>query len=122
MSEETTEERPLEGNLAFTDADVEQSSTLHSLLNDVIIAVKEEEFNREELEAEIAEGGDDPYGKEDAISAYQRVGVPLMAFATALNNAVLLSVFDGIDPEDILTEDPPCCDDCDCEASDTHPT
>jgi hypothetical protein len=114
MSDKETE-NTIEGNDSFTDADIELTSTLHSLLNDVIIAIKDEEFNREELEEALEEAGDEPYGKEDAIDAYQRVGGPLMKFAAMLNNAVLESIFEGIDPEEIVIEE--CDSACDCESS-----
>ena len=114
MSDKETE-TTIEGNDSFTEADIELTSTLHKLLNDVVIAIKEEEFNRKELEAALEEAGDEPYGKEDAVDAYQRVGIPLMKFAAMLNNAVLESIFEGIDPEEIVIED--CDDDCDCESS-----
>jgi len=109
MSEETNT------NVSFTEEDLELSETLHNQLNDILLAIKQEAFIREDIEA-LEDG---VYEKAEALEAYQRIGVFLMQFAGNLNGAILGSVFDGISPDD---DDEPICDstetgspECECK-------
>jgi hypothetical protein len=108
MSEETNT------NESFTEEDLELSETLHEQLNDILLAIKQEAFVREDIEA-LEDG---VYEKEEALEAYQRIGAFLMLFAGNLNEAILGSVFDGISPDDgdsVIIEEECCSEECECK-------
>jgi len=97
---------------AFTAAEIAVSAELHADLNEVLLSLKAEQFDQEELK-----GRGEELTEDERVVAYGRVAKPLMVLADKINKLMQAIIFEGSSltlSNSPVFDDEDCCDGEEC--------